>query len=60
MKGGRGHTHITQKAYNGPKLRGEMVKLDEVTDCERCQGQGIQDHCGEEENEHEWGVWVQD
>lgn len=31
MKGGRGHTHITQKAYNGPKLRGEMAKLDEVT-----------------------------
>lgn len=35
VKGGGGHTRITRKAYNGPKLRGEMVKLDEVTECER-------------------------
>lgn len=45
---GHGGTRITPKAYNASKLRGETVNLDGVTECERCWGQGIGAHCGEQ------------
>lgn len=38
---GRGHTWITLKPYNGSKLRGEMAKLDGVTEGDRWRGKGM-------------------